>query len=87
MIDRPYPMRSEQQNDLIRRYCAEAEKLLSGAADYASSVRLKDSLCERFQKECESSLVVAATKQYLEGVIRDRWKHQPAGDTASAGSR
>ncbi len=87
MTDRPYPLRSERQDELIRKYCSEAERLLSEAEDYASSVRLKDSLCERFQKECESSLVVAATRQYLEGVIRDRWNTRHAGGASTGGSR
>jgi hypothetical protein len=74
MVERPYPEGSERQNDLLRKYCTEAERLLSEAADFATAIQLKDSLCEQFQRECESSLVIAATREYLEGVIRKRWR-------------
>jgi hypothetical protein len=84
MADRPNPERSAQQDDLVRKYCAEAERMLSEAADYATAIQLKESLCDQFQKECDSSLVVTAARKYLDGVISERWKnrrpHNGAGD-------
>jgi len=65
--------RSEKQEDLIRKYCAEAESVLAEAHDYNSAVRLKDSLCRRFQNECDSSLVVVATKIHLDNLLKKRW--------------
>jgi hypothetical protein len=73
---------SEKQEGLIRAYCAEAEKLLAGATGYASAVRLKESLCERFQKECDSTLVATAIRMHLEGVLKTRWGvSEHGGDT------
>ena len=64
----------ENQAHLIRRYCAAAEEILHGAQDYASAVRLKESLCDHFTAECDSELVVRATSQYLDRVLNERWK-------------
>lgn len=73
---------SEKQTQLVRTYCAEAERVLSEVPDYTTAVQLKESLCERFQKECDSSLVVTALRQYIDGVLKERWKgHEGASDT------
>ena len=73
MDDNGISGKSEKQEELIRRYCAEAVSLLAEAPDYESAVRLKESLCKRFQSECDSSLVVAATSLHLEKVLKQRW--------------
>ena len=62
-----------KQEELIRRYCEEAEALLSSAEDYPSAVRMKQSICVRFQKECDSELVVHATGQFIDNLIKTRW--------------
>jgi hypothetical protein len=67
------PGKSEKQQELIRKYCAEADSVLSGAADYDSALHLKESLCKRFQNECDSSLVVAATSLHLDSMLKERW--------------
>ena len=41
----------EQQEDLVRRYCEEAERTLRSAPDYSSALRAKQDLCERFNLE------------------------------------
>jgi hypothetical protein len=82
MADIRAPESSEKQTQLVRRYCAEAERLLNEATDLATALQLKESLCEQFQKECDSSLVVTATRQYLDVIIKERWKvHNGANDT------
>ena len=65
---------SEKQAELVRKYCGEAELLLNKATDYATALQLKESLCKQFQNECDSSLVVTATRNYLEAMIKERWK-------------
>jgi hypothetical protein len=69
---RPVP-HLPRQEELIHRYCEEAESLLSSAEDYPSAVRMKQSICERFQKECDSELIVHATSQFIDNVIKARW--------------
>jgi hypothetical protein len=73
MEESQFPGKSEKQEGLIRKYCAEADSVLADAPDYDSAVLLKDSLCNRFQKECDSSLVVAATTLHLDNLLRLRW--------------
>jgi hypothetical protein len=63
------------QTELLSRYCQEAETLLAGAADYATALRVRDELCERFEKECLSALVVNATREYLTQIISRTWPH------------
>ena len=74
MEDHVISARSEKQEDLVRKYCAEAEGMLAEAQDYDSAARLKDSLCRRFQVECESSLVVAAMELHLDSLLKQRWR-------------
>lgn len=64
------------QEEIIRRYCAEAESALERAGDGTSARAIVDRYCSRFQAECASELVVHATRRYLEQRIRQRW---PAG--------
>jgi hypothetical protein len=66
------PAGSDKQTELLQRYCAEAERELDDAASYAEALRLRDSLCTRFQTECDSPLVVHATRQYLDSLIMNR---------------
>jgi len=73
MSDIRAPGNPAHLSELIARYCAEAEETLNAAPDYGSALRLKETLCSRFQEECESSLVVNATRQYIDAVLRNRW--------------
>jgi hypothetical protein len=34
---------------------------------------MKQSICERFQKECDSELIVHATGQFIDNLIKTRW--------------
>lgn len=67
------PENSEKQEQLIRRYWAEAERQLSQAPDQASALRMKESICARFESECESSLVISAIRQHLEILLKRCW--------------
>ncbi len=73
MTDIKAPVNPAHLTELINRYCGEAEERLSAASDYRTALRLKETLCARFQEECESSLVVNATRQYIDAVLRKRW--------------
>jgi hypothetical protein len=67
------PENSEKQEQLIRRYCPEFETQLSQAPDRASALQMKESLCARFETECESALVISAIRQHLEILLKRRW--------------
>ena len=73
MSDIRNPENPAHLSALITKYCAEVEEKLNEATDYATALGLKETLCSRFQEECESSLVVSATRQYIDTVLRNRW--------------
>jgi hypothetical protein len=66
-------MNAGKQEELIREYCSKAEALLAKASDYGTALYLKEQLCSRFEKECESSLVVAAARLHIDGILKKRW--------------
>ncbi len=70
MEDLAIVSKSRKQEQLIHKYCEEAEATLATASDYDAAVRLKDSLCDRFQKECDSELVVYAVRKYIGNLVR-----------------
>ncbi len=69
-----------KQDELVRRYCAEAETLLAAAPDYPAAVRLKEALCTRFERECDSQLIISAVKQFISEHIRKHWETMDIGD-------
>ncbi len=76
MEGNPVPLHSLRQDELIRRYCEEAGSLFTAAPDLPTALRLKDELCNRFQKECDSELVVTATMHYIDNLLHHRWGRQ-----------
>lgn len=62
------------QSELLARYCQEAERLLADAPTYESALKLRDDLCARFRQECQSSLIVNATHEYLTQIIGRTWQ-------------
>ena len=68
------------QEDLLSRYCLEAEQLLAEATDYESALRLRDEVCSRFEQECQSSLIATGTREYLTQIISRRWQQSHEQD-------
>jgi len=66
----------DTQQELLRRYCKEAEALLTKATDMNDASRIKEEACERFQQECNSSLLVNATKDYIDQIIARMWQNK-----------
>jgi len=73
LVPRPHPTKQEE---LVSRFCLEAEALLADAPDYAAAVRMKDTLCLQFERECDSPLVVSAAKQFMEEYIQQQWERR-----------
>lgn len=65
--------RSERQEDLLARYCSEAEGLILAAKDAREAQEIRDRLCKRFQEECNSQLIVNATRAYADHIITHIW--------------
>jgi hypothetical protein len=65
--------RSDPQRQLLDRYCEEARASILGARDRATALRRKAELCDRFGRECSSNLVIRATREYIDGLITEKW--------------
>ncbi len=70
---------SDEQRELLNCYCKEAEALLIKAADINDAIRIKNEACKRFQRECNSSILVNATKDYINQIIERTWKRGHEG--------
>jgi len=64
----------DTQEELLHRYCKEAEILLIKASDINEAIRIKDEACKRLQWEYNSSIFVNATKDYVNRIIERKWK-------------
>ena len=65
------------QHELVREYCREAEGRITIARSRADTVRIKEEWCNRFQRQCESELLINATSRYLDEIIARQWKENP----------
>lgn len=70
------PGNSTFQEQLLRAYCDEAETLLQESASREEAYRIRDAVCERLREECESTMVFQGAKEYLTGIIRNRWSQE-----------
>ena len=76
--------KSNDQEEILRRYCSEAERLLGEASDLRQAIDIRNQLCTRLQNECSSGLLLNATKAYVDRIIAARWSaHVPGTDLPS----
>ena len=73
----------EPQDRLVRDFCREAQVLIRMAGSESEAMRIKEEECGRFQKECDSMLLVHAARQYLDDMIKEQWGSPWAGSTVS----
>jgi hypothetical protein len=64
------PPVNERQQELIRRTCLEAEERIARARDRGEALLIREQVCERFGRECQSAFVVHALRHHLMEVIR-----------------
>lgn len=62
-----------EQDQLVREYCKEAEALITLARSRDDATRIKEGQCQRFRQECNSTLIVNAAAEYLEQIIEQKW--------------
>ena len=73
--------RSNDQEEILRRYCSEAERLLGEASDLGQAIGIRNRLCTRLQNECSSGLLLNATRAYVDRIISAKWStHVPGPD-------
>ncbi len=76
----PHYSGSGAQEELLQRLCTEAEQELSGAGNLEDALEIRHQLCSRLQEECSSSLIVNATKAYVDQIIAARWSRNGPGN-------
>jgi hypothetical protein len=69
----------DEQDELVREFCREAEGLITMVRSRIDAERIKQQWCQRFQAECKSSLVINAAATYLDQIISHWWESQDNG--------
>lgn len=64
------------QADLVRRYCGDVEAMIRDATTMEEAERIGEKLCNRLEEECNSELVVNATRTYVQEVIHRKWRRR-----------
>jgi hypothetical protein len=72
VIDTAKLQNPEKLNELLRKYCPGAVESILAAPDHEAAVRLKESVCAQFEKECGTGLIATATREYLKTVVKRR---------------
>jgi hypothetical protein len=65
---------TDAQGELLKQYCSEAESLIRSATTIAEAKKLGEQVCSKFQQECESTLVVNATRTFIDDIINRIFK-------------
>lgn len=63
----------DPQRELVDEYCSEARQLLENARDRDEAMAIAERVCARFAGQCGSSLVLAATRTYIDKVVQEKW--------------
>lgn len=63
----------DPQRELIDKYCSEARELIAGAHGRDEALAIMERECARFSRECRSSLVLAATREYIGNLVQQTW--------------
>ena len=66
----------DEQDELVRGYCREAEGLIALARSHTEALCVKDEWCTRFHNECKSALVFNAAEKYLDQIIEHQWNSE-----------
>ena len=62
-----------EQDQLVREYCKEAEAMIILARSRNDATIIKEGQCQKFSQECMSGLIVNAAAEYLEQIIDRKW--------------
>ena len=62
------------QEEIIQRYCAEAQRLLDRASSEDEALSIRARVCSQLARECDSPLILDATRTYVDRVIREIWR-------------
>jgi hypothetical protein len=62
-----------RQQALLREYCAGVEDRIKTAQSESDASNLVDSLCRKFDSQCESEVLRSGLRIYLSELIRRYW--------------
>jgi hypothetical protein len=81
-MERLNKVRTDPQQELIGRYCEEVRKLLDNASSREEALAIKARVCSQLARECESPLILDATRSYVDRVILNMWEEPNRGNTS-----
>jgi hypothetical protein len=67
------------QEEIIKRYCAEARELLTRASSKEQALAIRAKICSQLALECDSPLILDATQTYADRLIQSIWKNADTG--------
>ncbi len=63
----------DAQMVLLDRFCNEAKSLIAQATSIDEAEKRKKTLCEKFERECSSRLVINAARNFVDNLLTTRW--------------
>ncbi len=66
-------MSSQQQMELIQRYCGGIEEKIKGAPSGDAARTLADEACGAFEKECPSDLIRRTLLRRVREMVEEHW--------------
>ncbi len=62
---------SDLQDEMLKRYCAEAEARILHASTAQQARRWGEEICSKLERECSSKLILNATRTYIDAIIQE----------------
>ncbi len=64
------------QDEMLKRYCAEAEALIVHASSALQARAWGEEICSKLERECSSKLILNATRIYIDQLIQEMFQKQ-----------
>lgn len=62
---------SNPQDEMLKRYCAEAEARIVHASSARQAREWGEEICSKLERECSSKLILDATRTYIDRIIQE----------------
>jgi hypothetical protein len=62
---------SDMQDEMLKRYCAEAEARITHASNARQARQWGEEICAKLERECSSKLILNATRTYIHRIIQE----------------
>lgn len=67
---------SDVQDEMLKRYCAEAQARIIHAPTVHEARLWGEEMCSKLERECSSKLILNATRAYIDAIIRERFERK-----------